>query len=101
MVLMVSVAVTAAVPEMAAGAVTEHVGGSSAPTGLEVTAHVIATVPVKPPLGVIVMVELAVAPGDAMVIGGPLSVKAGGTATVIATIVVSATPAELPVTVAV
>src|ERR1700733_1349650 len=59
-VLTVSVAVTAAVPEIAAGAVTEQVGISTAPAGLPVTAQVRATVPVKPPLGVIVTVDVPV-----------------------------------------
>jgi hypothetical protein len=61
-VLSVSVEVTAPVPEIAAGCVTEQVGESVAPDGPEAIAHVSATVPVKPPLGVTVMVELVDAP---------------------------------------
>jgi hypothetical protein len=55
---MVSVAVTAAVPEMAAGMVAEQRGRSTAPDVLGATVHVSATLPVKPPLGVIVTVEV-------------------------------------------
>jgi hypothetical protein len=102
-VLMVSVAVTA-VPAMAAGAVTEQVGASTEPDGLAVTAHVSATMPVKPPLGVMVMVEVPLAPGDAMLIGPLLIVKvvaSMGATTVIATLVDAAKLPELPVTVAV
>jgi hypothetical protein len=54
-VLTVSVAVTAPVPEIAVGAVAEQVGGSTADAGLAVTAQVSAKVPVKPPFGVTVM----------------------------------------------
>ena len=100
---MVSVAVTAAVPAMAGGAVAEQVGTSIAPDGLEVTAQVRATLPVNPPLGVTVMVEVPLAPGDATLIGVPLSVKAGATVepvTVIGTLVVSTTLPDVPVTVA-
>src|SRR5580698_3889114 len=67
-VLTVSVAVTAAVAEIAAGWLTEQVGILAAPAGLDVTAHARLTAPVKPPLGVMVMVEVAEAPG-AMAVG--------------------------------
>jgi hypothetical protein len=77
-VLTVSVAVTAAVPEIAAGAVTEQVGISTAPAGLPVTAQVRATVPVKPPLGVIVTVDVPVFPGDEIPTELPSRVKLGG-----------------------
>jgi hypothetical protein len=103
-VLMVSFAVTAAVPEVAAGALIEQVGASTEPDGPAVTAQVSATLPVKPPLGVTVMVEVPLAPGDAMLIGVPLSVKVVGrigATTVIATLLDSAKLPELPVTVAV
>ena len=57
-VLTVSVAVTAPVPEIAVGAVAEQVGASTASAGLAVTAQVSVTVPVNPPVGVTVMVEV-------------------------------------------
>jgi hypothetical protein len=75
-VFTVRVAVAAAAPEIAGGCETEHVGVSTAPAGLAVTAHARATVPVKPPLGVTVMVEVALDPGEAILTGVPLSVKA-------------------------
>jgi len=77
-VLTVSVAVTAAVPVIAAGWVTEQTGGSTEPAG-PVTAHERATLPVKPPLGVTVIVEFPVAPGEAMVTVVLVSVKFGAT----------------------
>ena len=103
-VVMVSFAVTAADPAKAAGAATEQVGASTEPDGLAVTAHVSATVPAKPPLGVTVMVEVPVVLGDAMLMGVPLSVKVVvtiGLDTVIGTLVDSDKLPELPVTVAV
>jgi hypothetical protein len=51
-----------------------------------VTVQVSATVPAKPPLGVTVMVEVPVAPGEAMLTAVLVRVKAGtgaGTITVI------------------
>src|ERR1700748_3628644 len=56
-VLTVRVAVTAVAPVITRGEATEHVGGSATPAGPPATAQLRATVPVKPPLGVIVMVE--------------------------------------------
>jgi len=55
---MVSVAVPATVPVMLTGVVEPklRVGGYWAPAGLEVTAAVRATLPVKPPAGVTVIV---------------------------------------------
>ena len=100
-VVMVSVEVTAVVPEIAAGWEAVHVGGSMAPIGLEVIAQINATAPVNPPLGVIVIVEEALIPGDATVADGPLSVKSAGNTMAKVTVVVSETPPELPVTVAV
>jgi hypothetical protein len=100
---MVSVAVTGAVPDIAAGTAAEQVGASIAPVGLEVTAQVSATLPTKPPLGVMVIVAVPLCPADAMLIGAPFSVKAGvaiGADTVMARLVVSTTLPELPVTVA-
>jgi hypothetical protein len=74
---MVSDAVTAAAPEIAAGAAGKHVGVSTAPDGLSVTAQLNATVPENPPVGVTVMVEMPFAPGDAMLTAVLLSVKLG------------------------
>ena len=66
-VVIVSVAVPAVVPVMLTGLVEPKlkVGGYWAPVGLEVTAAVSVTLPVKPPAGVTVTVELfeVVAPG--------------------------------------
>jgi hypothetical protein len=76
-VLMVSDAVTAAAPEIAAGAAGKHVGVSTAPDGLSVTAQLNATVPENPPVGVTVMVEMPFAPGDAMLTAVLLSVQLG------------------------
>ena len=76
-VLTVSVAVAGVVPEIAAGAVTEQAGISAAPTGLPVTAQVRATVPVKPPVGVIVTVDVPVVPGDEIPMAVPARVKPG------------------------
>lgn len=60
-VVNVNVAVVA--PEViAAGCVTEHAGAPAAPAGAEVIAQLSATAPVKPLLGVTVMVDVAVAP---------------------------------------
>ena len=77
-VLIASVAVTGAVPEIAAGAVTEQVGISTAPAGLPVTAQVRATVPVKPPVGVIVTVDVPLFPGDEIPMELPARVNLGG-----------------------
>ena len=79
-VLTVSVAVIAAAPTIAGGAVTEHVGAPAPPFGPPVTEQLRATLPVKPPLELIVMVDVALGPGDAMVTAVLLSVKPGGTA---------------------
>lgn len=61
------------------------VGGYWAPVGLEVTAAVSTTLPVKPPAGVTVMVEVfpVVAPG-VTVTAGPLTVKLGVGAVIVA-----------------
>jgi hypothetical protein len=61
---MLSVAITGCVPEIAVGWVTEQVGGSTAFEGLLVTAHASDTLPVKPPLGVMVTCEVAEPPGE-------------------------------------
>ena len=87
-VLMVRVAVPAVVPVMLTGLVEPKlkVGRYWAPDGLEVTAAVSITLPVKPPAGVTVMVEVfpVVAPG-ATVTAVPLTVKLGFTAVVTVT----------------
>ena len=76
----VSVAVPAAAPVMLTGLVEPklRVGGLTAPDGLEVIAAVNATLPVNPPLGVTVIVEVfpVAAPG-ATVTAVPLMVKSG------------------------
>ena len=59
---MVSVAVTDPVPEIAAGWVAVQEGTLIAPDVLGATAHASATLPVKPPLGVIVTVEVVEPP---------------------------------------
>jgi hypothetical protein len=80
---MVNVAVPALVPLMLTGVVEPKlkVGRSWAPAGLEVTVAVSATLPVKPPAGVSVMVDAfaAVAPGVTET-AVPLIVKPGLTA---------------------
>jgi hypothetical protein len=94
-VLTVSVAVTAAVPLMAGSAATEQVGRSTAVAG-PVTVQESATEPVKPPLGLIVIVEVPLAPGVAMLTAVLVSAKLGagaGAGTV--TVTVTATIAVL------
>jgi hypothetical protein len=89
-VLTVSVAVTAAVPVMAGGAATEQVGRSTAFVG-PVTVQESATDPVKPLLGLIVIVEVPLAPGVAMLTVVLVSAKLGagaGAGTVTETIAV-------------
>jgi hypothetical protein len=77
---MVRVAISAVVPVMLTGLVEPKlkVGGYEAPFGLEVTEAVSTTLPVKPPLGVTVIVEvlLAVAP-DATETAVPATAKPG------------------------
>jgi hypothetical protein len=77
---MVRVAVPAATPVMLTGVVEPKlkVGRFTAPVGLDVTAAVSATLPVKPPAGVTVMAEVfpVVAPG-ARVTLVPARVKPG------------------------
>jgi hypothetical protein len=81
----VSVAVSAEAPVILTGVVELklNVGGSWAPVGLDVTAAVSATLPVNPPLGVTVMVDVLplVAPG-LTVTAEPVIAKLGGTAAV-------------------
>jgi hypothetical protein len=54
---------------MAAGAVAVQVGTSTAPDTSGATAHVSATLPVKPPLGVMVTVEVVEFPWSMGVVG--------------------------------
>ena len=63
----------------------QRVEGSVAPAG-PVTVHESATVPVKPPLGAMVIVEVPVAPGEAMLTAVLLSAKAGTAFTITGTI---------------
>ena len=85
---MVSVAVAALEPLMATGVVDPKlkVGGSTAPDGPDVMAAVNATLPVKPPAGVSVIVEVfpEVAPGD-RVTAVAVMVTPAGTAVVTVT----------------
>ena len=91
-----SVAVTAAVPVMAGGAATEQVGGSTAVAG-PVTVQDSATEPAKPPLGMIMIVEVPVAPGVAMLTAVLVSAKLGaGAVTVTATIAVLVSAMRFP-----
>ena len=87
-VLIVKVAVATDVPEMLTGEVAPKVkvGGSTAPVGLEVRAAESVILPVKPPLGVAVTVEVlaVVAPGR-METDEPLIVKLRGGAAVTST----------------
>ena len=87
-VLMVRVAVPAVVPVMLTGLVEPklNVGRYSAPDGLDVIAAVSATLPVKPPVGVTVMVDVfpVVAPGET-VTDVPMIAKLGFTAVVTVT----------------
>lgn len=73
-VLIVSVAVTEEGVLVIGGVETEQVGRSAAPIGPE-TVHESITLLLKPPLGVMVIVEVPLAPGDAMLTGVLLSVK--------------------------
>jgi len=80
---MVSVAVPAAAPVMLTGVVEPKLGLGRfvAPVGLDVTTAVSATLPVKPPPDVIVIVDVfpLVAPGSTLT-AVPLTVKLGVTA---------------------
>lgn len=92
---MVRVAVPAAVPVMLTGVVEPKLsmGGYWAPAGLEVTEAVNTTLPVKPPAGVTVIVDVfpLVAPA-ATLTAVPLSVKLDAVA------LVTVTGVEVPVT---
>ena len=102
--VIVSFAVTESVPEIAMGWVAEQVGGSIAPDGPLVIAHVSATVPVKPLAGATVTVEVALPPGEGTLTGVPLIAKLGvepAAVTETASVVVCVTPEPMAVTVAV
>src|ERR1700760_2636745 len=73
---MVSVEVTGPVP-IAAGCVTVQVGGAVAPAGPFATAQVSATLPVNPPVGVMVRFDVAEAPGAKGSMGLPLNANEG------------------------
>ena len=62
-VFSVSVDVTAADPEIAVGCVAVQVGSPTPPVPVAATVQASATLPVKPPPGVMVMVEVAELPG--------------------------------------
>jgi len=95
-VLTVSIADTAVVPVMAGGAATEQVGGSTAVAG-PVTVQESATEPVKPPLGLIVIVEVPLTPGVAMLTVVLVSAKLGaGAVAVTATIAVMVLATTFP-----
>jgi hypothetical protein len=103
-VFTVSVAVTAVPPEIALGWPAEQVGGSTAPAGLDVTEQASATLPVNPPEGVMVIVDVPVDPGEAIVIAGPVNVNPVLTVTaftVTGIVAVSTALPDVPVTVAV
>lgn len=95
-VVIVRVAVPAVVPVMVTGVVGPKlkVGGYWAPVGLDVTVAVSATLPMKPPVGVTVMVDVfpVVTPGAETVTAVPLTVKLGLTAGVTVTEVVPNAP---------
>jgi hypothetical protein len=103
-VLTMSAAATADVLLINSGVATEQLGALTAPDGLLVRAQLSATLPVKPPVGVIVIVEAPLAPGDAIVTPVLLSAKPGaatGGGTVTVKLVVSLIRAETPVNVTV
>lgn len=79
MVSRFSVEVEGDVPETVAERVWQ-VGEETAPVGPEATVQEKATAPVNPPSGVRVRVEVAAAPGEAMVTAVPEMVREGATA---------------------
>jgi len=100
----VTIAVTAAEPLMGAGATAVQVGRYCAPVGLDVIAQASETVPVNPPLGVMVMVDEAGVPGITLVMAVPLSEKFGTSAvplTVTRAVAVCVMLPEVPVIVTV
>ena len=100
--MMVSVEVTGCAPGIATDGATEQ-AGAVAPAGPLATAQVSATLPVKPPLGVMVRLDVAEAPGAKGLMALPLNAKVDGGGRgemVIATVVVWVRVPEVPVTVA-
>jgi hypothetical protein len=91
---MVIIAVPALVPVILTGLAEPKlkVGGYWALVGLEVTAAVSAMLPVKPPLGVTVIVEMfpLVAPGETET-ALPLTVKLGGGTVTVVTVIAAVT----------
>jgi hypothetical protein len=79
------------------------VGGLAAPFGLEASAAVNVTLPMNPPLGVTVIVDVlpVVAPGELMAMAPPLvrANETGAAVTFAVTIVVCVIVPEVPVTV--
>lgn len=105
-VVTVSVPVAAVVPVMLTGDVEPklNVGGLVAPVGLDVCAAVRTTLPVKPPLGVTVMVAVlpVIAPGATVIVPPLVRAKLGGgtkAVTVTPTMVVWVIEPDTPVTV--
>ena len=99
---MVSVEVTGCVPGIATDGATEQ-AGAVAPAAPLATAQVSATLPVNPPLGVMVRLDVAEAPGAKGLMALPLNANVGGCAglvMVIATLVFWVRVPEVPVTVA-
>ena len=76
-VWILSVVVVGAFPEIVTGGMDEQVGTSVAPPGELPPSHSRVTVPEKPFVGVIVRVEVPVAPATTET-GVPLSVRPGG-----------------------
>lgn len=101
----VKVVVTALAPAMDGGWLTEQAGGSTALNGVVAMVQDKATDPVKPPLGVMVMVEVPLDPADAMSTGVPLRENwpnpdpVPGATIVMATVVEALMVPEVPVTV--
>lgn len=87
-------------PLIGGGAVTEHVGESTAPVGPPLTAQLKDTLPVKPPLGLIVTVDVPLDPGVAIVTAVLLREKLGGGSgtSMVRLVVALVLPAETPVT---
>ena len=80
-VWMLSIMTAGAFPEIVSGGMAKQVGASFmlAPPGTLEPSHSRVTVPEKPFVGVTVIVEVALAPGEAIVTGVPVIEKPGGT----------------------
>jgi hypothetical protein len=81
-VVIVMVAVAGSAPVIAEGWVVEHVGKSVAPAVLAATAQASVTLPVNPPVGVKVKVEVPLVPAAKAAISVALSAKVGSRGTV-------------------